>query len=91
MNIINEDRILEVEKKALPYKGAVAGTTISRVLLDHSLFEENDLDLEKASNRGASLVWCLGLGTVMEPKALFYGHTIEEAVEKAEKVFDEQT
>ncbi len=80
-----EARIQKLEKQYVSYEDALAGTSISRTLLDLTLFKEYGLDLNKAiTGREASIVWCLGLGSMQEAKELFYGHTMEEAVDKAE-------
>lgn len=81
-----ETRICKLEQLISPTT-AMYGTTISRVLMDHSLFKEYDLRLEEATGREASVVWCLALGAVHVPKEFFYGHSIEQAVEQAEQAF----
>ena len=84
-----EKRIEKLEKLYLPYEGAVPSTTISRVLLDNRLFEDEGLDPLKATGREATLVWSLSLGTMQYSSSFFYGVSIEETVEKAEKFFAE--
>ena len=83
-----EKRILEVERRYNTTGSFCVGTIISRCMMDHSLFDENGLDLAKATGNEASMVWCLAIGLTYEPKLFFYGHTIEEAVAKAEDEAD---
>lgn len=61
--------------------GAVAGTALSRVLMDNKLLPEYGIE---AQGRESTLVWCLTVGEMMQPwKNFYYGLTIDDAVEKA--------
>jgi len=61
--------------------GTVAGTALSRVLMDNKLLPGHGI---KGSDRESTLVWCLAVGSLMQPwKSFYYGLTIDEAVDKA--------
>lgn len=79
MNI--EEQIAALETAFLPYPGAVAGTQLSRVLLDNSICKKHGIPL----GRECRLVWCLGLGAVQCRKRFFYGLTIPDAIRAAQE------
>lgn len=68
---------------------SIAGTTISRVLVDY----ENAATLEKlglkAPRSKKSKAWCVGLGLLHTPKLFFHGWTIHEAYLKCRKAVRE--
>ena len=80
-----EERLWKLEKLFFPIN-TVPGTAISRVSLAHTLFKKEGIKLEVPFNKNSSsVVWCLALGPMSMPKDFFYGNTIKEAVERAER------
>lgn len=65
---------------------SVPGTMLNRAQMDARLFAEHGLGEPPAGTESVT-VWCLGLGASWEPKEFFYGHTIVEALEKAELLY----
>lgn len=74
------------------------GTAITRVSMDTSLAEEYGIELTEEDEdphlphnyhlsrfKESIMVWCLSVGVMRMPKAFYYGRTIRECVEKAEK------
>jgi hypothetical protein len=57
------------------------GTQICRVMLDNKLCEKEGIPTDSAHE--ASIIWCVGVGRIQEPKGFFYGLTIEVALRKA--------
>ena len=79
-----QEIIAYIESKSIP-AGRIAGTSITRVCLDKSLWEEYNVKMPENSKSDSSLVWALSVGLLHEPKLFFYGYTIMEAVQNAVK------
>jgi len=74
-----QEKISKLELNLRP--GAVAGTALSRILMDNKLLPEYGIE---AQGRESTLVWCLTVGEMLQPwKNFYYGLTIDDAVEKA--------
>lgn len=86
-----EQRIRALEEACIPFgcNPETMSTRISRVFIDHSLFDQLRLKI-KQRDRNMERVWCFSLGTTGAPKDCFYGHTIREAIEKAEKALNHE-
>jgi hypothetical protein len=46
--------------------------------------------ISRAMHPEKGFMWCVGIGTLHQPKHFFYGKTIEKALTKAEKFVVEQ-
>lgn len=76
---------IEQRIKKLERTSSVPGTILSRVWLDAELLPRFHLAFPRTEKlRERYLVWCLALGNVYAPKAMFYGMTILEALKRAE-------
>lgn len=61
------------------------GTMISRGLLATSLRKKEGLPHRKDGTNSSSLVWCIALGGLGQPKRFFYGDTIRAAIQRAKR------
>ena len=61
----------------------VPGTSIVRIMMDtNQLVEKGLAPIHEGETH---MVWGVGVGRLMMPKAFYYGHTIKQAVEQALK------
>lgn len=77
-----DQRVLALESLT----NSLAGTAFSRVYMDNCLCRKEEII---PTGHESTLVWCLGIGPISSPKKFFYANTIEEALAKAEKYFEE--
>ena len=79
---------MDIDKEILSLEPEhLAGTIISRVLVGVDIMNREGLvPSSKQYLEGGGIVWVLGVGRLNQPKAYFYGHTIEDAVTRAKKV-----
>jgi hypothetical protein len=62
------------------------GTTATRALVSKEMLDSHGLKLPKGHEKKESYIaWSLGVGGYQEPKAFYYGWTLESAVDKALK------
>lgn len=96
-----DERINAIEEQALKLglgSHGTAGTTISRILVDHEILIKDgvriptwfaELDAKTKRHNPCLLAWTIGLGGIMEPKMWCYGMTLEEALSNAEAKLDQ--
>jgi hypothetical protein len=65
-----------------------ADPSITRVILDRTLWKSYGIELKKSADVGQSciMIWCIALGYSNQPKLFTYGLTIREAYLKARRV-----
>ena len=75
-----EEKIERVEA----FVPGTPGTTVSRVLLDRSMWEDGDISPTGIENlKGCAVCWTIGVGGLNQAKVYFYSRTVVGCVDKA--------
>lgn len=77
-----ETRLLRLEEAL---GDSIPGTTIQRILTDIRFAKQQGLAVPDERATSSVVCWCVAIGPHSLAKAMFYGHTIDEALTKAEK------
>jgi len=82
-----EKRIHRLELRMLR-KGwaSTKGTVLARTLMDSKLAIREGIEVP--DGKQCVLVWCLGIGGIMQPKMFYHGNTIGQTLRKAERALD---
>jgi len=76
------ENVIKALERHDPGPGWAPGTLITRIILENKVALSYGLKPTR-DERGAASAWCVALGKPGEPKRMFYGWTLAEAVRNA--------